>query len=62
MSSEDRKPIRTCVGCRGRVDKADLVDLPLIVPHPDTQRIQELHITISHILCQFIEDALFFEG
>lgn len=27
MSSEDRKPIRTCVGCRGRVDKADLVRL-----------------------------------
>lgn len=51
--------IRT-VGLLGRDGGAlaGLVDLPLIVPHRDTQRIQEVHITISHILCQLIEDAL----
>lgn len=38
---------------------AEMVDLPLVVPHPDTPRIQEVHITISHIICQLIEDELF---
>lgn len=37
---------------------AALVDLPLIVPHHETPRIQEVHIAISHILCQLIEDEL----
>lgn len=37
---------------------AALVDLVLIVPHTDTPRIQEVHITASHIICQLIEDAL----
>ncbi|MGH9841853.1 MAG: D-sedoheptulose 7-phosphate isomerase [Blastocatellia bacterium] len=40
----------------GRV--APLVDLALVVPHHDTPRIQEVHITIAHILCQLIEDEL----
>jgi D-sedoheptulose 7-phosphate isomerase len=40
----------------GRV--APLVDLALVVPHDVTPRIQEVHITISHILCELIEDAL----
>jgi D-sedoheptulose 7-phosphate isomerase len=37
---------------------APLVDLALIVPHPDTPRIQEVHIAIGHMICQLIEDAL----
>ena len=37
---------------------AALVDLPLIVPHHETPRIQEVHIAISHIICQLIEDEL----
>ncbi len=40
----------------GRV--ASLLDLPLIVPHDDTPRIQEVHISIGHIICQLIEDEL----
>lgn len=43
-------------GRGGKVVK--LVDLPLIVPHHETPRIQEVHITISHIICQLIEDEL----
>jgi D-sedoheptulose 7-phosphate isomerase len=35
-----------------------LVDLALIVPHHDTPRIQEVHIAISHIICQLVEDEL----
>ncbi len=37
---------------------AGLVDLALIVPHHDTPRIQEVHIAVSHIICQLIEDEL----
>ncbi|MFQ5482101.1 MAG: SIS domain-containing protein [Nitrospinaceae bacterium] len=33
----------------------DLVRLPLVVPAADTARIQEVHITIGHILCELLE-------
>ena len=29
----------------------ELVDIPIIIPSNDTQRIQEGHITVAHILC-----------
>jgi len=35
-----------------------MVDLALIVPSDETQRIQEVHIAASHIICQLIEDEL----
>lgn len=38
---------------------ASEVDVPLVVETESTQRIQETHITIGHILCELIEDALF---
>ena len=38
---------------------APLVDLAIIVESDSTQRVQETHITIGHILCELIEDALF---
>ncbi|HKS42456.1 MAG TPA: D-sedoheptulose 7-phosphate isomerase [Blastocatellia bacterium] len=38
---------------------ASMVDVALIVETQSTQRIQETHITIGHILCELIEDALF---
>jgi len=37
---------------------AQQVDLALIVPHEQTARIQETHITIGHALCELIEEAL----
>ena len=39
----------------------DIVDLALIVPSDDTQRIQETHITIGHIMCDLVEQTLFRE-
>ncbi len=36
---------------------APLVDIPLIVPVEETPRIQEVHITLGHILCDLIESA-----
>lgn len=38
---------------------ARAVDVALVVAARSTQRIQETHITIGHILCELVEDALF---
>jgi D-sedoheptulose 7-phosphate isomerase len=38
---------------------AALCDLIFLVPSADTPRIQEVHITIAHILCELIEADLF---
>ena len=39
----------------------NLVDLAIIVPSDDTQRIQEGHITIGHIIFQEVEQEMFGE-
>ncbi|HVG39850.1 MAG TPA: D-sedoheptulose 7-phosphate isomerase [Pyrinomonadaceae bacterium] len=41
---------------------ASLSDLALIVPSADTQRIQETHNLIGHIICELVESALFPAG
>ena len=38
---------------------APLCDLALVVPSHDTQRIQETHNLIGHIICELVEGALF---
>jgi len=37
----------------------DKVDLPVIIPSANTQRIQEGHITIAHIICELVEEELY---
>jgi D-sedoheptulose 7-phosphate isomerase len=41
---------------------ATAADLALVVESSATQRIQETHITIAHILCELVEDALYGES
>jgi D-sedoheptulose 7-phosphate isomerase len=36
-----------------------LVDLPVIIPSSNVQRIQEGHITVAHIICELVEAELF---
>jgi D-sedoheptulose 7-phosphate isomerase len=36
-----------------------LVDVPIVIPSNDTQRIQEGHIVAAHILCGIIEHEMF---
>jgi len=36
-----------------------LVDLAIVVPSDDTQRIQEGHITIGHIICALVEQEMY---
>jgi len=38
---------------------ANAVDIALVVDTDSTQRIQETHITIGHILCELVEEALY---
>jgi len=38
---------------------AGIVDFPLIVPSISAQRIQEVHITMGHALCHWVEQTLF---
>lgn len=37
----------------------DAVDLPIIIPSSNVQRIQEGHITVAHIICELVEDKLY---
>ncbi len=40
----------------------DSVDIGIIVPSDDTARIQEVHISIGHIICEIIEQELIHEN
>jgi len=44
---------------RGGGKLASLVDYALIVPSQETPRIQEVHLTLAHVICEIIEDELF---
>ena len=44
---------------RGGGRLAGRVELALVVPSDDTQRIQESHIAIGHVLAELVDDALF---
>ncbi|MBK9097172.1 MAG: D-sedoheptulose 7-phosphate isomerase [bacterium] len=37
----------------------DIVDLPIVIPSSNVQRIQEGHITIAHIICELVEEKLY---
>jgi len=40
----------------------NLADLTIMVPSDNTQRIQEVHITVGHIICRLVEKELFGEA
>lgn len=39
-------------------DLAKIADISLVVPSAVTARIQEVHITVGHILCEIVEEAV----
>lgn len=59
--AQARKQGIVVIGLLGRDggQAAALCDLALIVPSNDTQRIQETHNLIGHIICELIESDLF---
>lgn len=44
---------------RGGGKLAPAVELAVVVPSDDTQRIQEAHIAVGHVLCELVEEELF---
>jgi D-sedoheptulose 7-phosphate isomerase len=36
-----------------------LINIPIVVPSNNVQRIQEGHITIAHIICELVEEELY---
>jgi D-sedoheptulose 7-phosphate isomerase len=57
-AKEHRMIVIGFLGKDGGTCKA-LVDIPIIIPSNDTQRIQEGHITVAHIICGIIENEMF---
>jgi D-sedoheptulose 7-phosphate isomerase len=60
---EAKKRGMTVIGFLGKgggISK-DMVDIPIIIPSNDTQRIQEGHITTAHIICGIVENEMFSE-
>lgn len=37
----------------------DIVDIPIVIPSNNTQRIQEGHITVAHIFCELVETGIY---
>ena len=59
MAMAKKKGCTTVAWCGEGGKLRDEVDLALAVPSKDTQRIQECHITMGHILCGLVEQKLF---
>jgi D-sedoheptulose 7-phosphate isomerase len=39
-------------------DLKELADIALVVPSDDTARIQELHMAVEHLICEWLEERL----
>ncbi len=55
--SKKMKVIGFLGGSGGKLNS--IVDIPIVVPSNNTQRIQEGHITIAHIICELTEYELY---
>lgn len=55
-----RRGMRT-VGLLGKSggELAERVDLPLVVPSDDTQRVQEAHIAMAHAIAEVVDELLY---
>ncbi len=58
-AAKERKAL--CIGFTGQSggEMAELCDILLNVPSNDTARIQESHILIIHLICEFVEEDIF---
>jgi len=55
--SKNIKTVGFLGGSGGRLKS--LVNVPVIIPSSNVQRIQEGHITIAHIICELVEEELY---
>ncbi|MDZ7796573.1 MAG: SIS domain-containing protein [Candidatus Marinimicrobia bacterium] len=56
-SAKEKDTVSIFLGGAGGGKAAGIADLELIVPSDNTQRIQEIHIMIGHMICENIEKA-----
>ncbi|MBI3866552.1 MAG: D-sedoheptulose 7-phosphate isomerase, partial [Planctomycetia bacterium] len=54
-----RKGLQSIVLTGNRGKLKDLADIAICVPSDSTQHIQETHLAIEHMICHFVERALF---
>jgi D-sedoheptulose 7-phosphate isomerase len=59
MAAKERGMHTIALTGSGGGELAAIADLSIVVPADNTQRIQEGHITIGHILCDIVEATLF---
>jgi D-sedoheptulose 7-phosphate isomerase len=59
--AEAKKKGITVIGFLGKGGgpSKELCDIPIVIPSNDTQRIQEGHITVAHIICGIVENEMF---
>ncbi len=63
VNAAHQKGIKTIGFLGGNGGKLkSLVDIGIVVPSVSTQRIQEVHITVGHILCEIAERKLYGEN
>jgi D-sedoheptulose 7-phosphate isomerase len=55
VAREKKLVVIGLLGKNGGLAK-DLCDYAIVVPSRETQRIQEVHIVIGHLLCQYLEE------
>lgn len=60
--------VARAVGCKtvallGRSggEAKNLADIVFVAPHDDTARIQEVHLLLEHLICDYVEHALFIQ-
>jgi D-sedoheptulose 7-phosphate isomerase len=58
MAHAKRMKVMGFLGGNGGKLKS-LVDIPVVIPSTNTQRIQEGHITVAHIICELTEEELY---
>jgi D-sedoheptulose 7-phosphate isomerase len=60
VEAAKRKKLKTIAFTGAKGGKlASKVNYVFSVPSSDTQRVQETHITLGHVLCQIVEEILF---
>jgi D-sedoheptulose 7-phosphate isomerase len=59
--AEAKRRGMTVVGLLGKDggSSKEIADVSILIPSNDTQRIQEGHITVAHIICGIIENEMF---
>lgn len=58
MAKEKGVHVFSMTGASGG-DVAEVSDVVIRIPHDDTARIQEGHLVMIHLICQFVEAAIF---